>query len=213
MLGSHKQTFTKTKFVASDCWLSRTFQRILLICEMARRSVIFIDALFAVANMLISQRGATSSEGRAGATFLREISEEKYIQLGMLADASDEASKTCHELDTDGFDESTLFAVLEEHQERLYTLFVKGLCLVTPGYTMFALEALKEVRVSTIGQEIIQNTPNKSELEFCIIFASPKTGMHKHNRVLPCPIAMRIPPAGGREGMGGVAGAMLLREV
>ena len=121
--------------------------------RIARRSVLFIDALFAVANMLVSQRGATSAEGKAGANFLRDISAEKYVQLGMLADASDEASKTCHELDQDDFDESSLSALLEEHQARLHTLFVRGMCLVTPGYTMFALEALKEVRVNIIGQD------------------------------------------------------------
>ena len=111
------------------------------------RAVLSVDALIIVANLLVSQRGRTSREGLAGAEFLDFLSNESYVTLAMLADGADEGSKLCHAFDSDCIDEATVQLEYERYQQVLRTLFIHGQCLHAPGYTRYALEAVKSIRL------------------------------------------------------------------
>ena len=67
--------------------------------------VLFIDAVLAAANMIVPMRGRSSAEGAAAEAFLSWVGNEEYVQLAMLADASDEGTRLVRQLDCDDLDE------------------------------------------------------------------------------------------------------------
>ena len=111
--------------------------------------VLFIDAVLAAANMIVSMRGRSSAEGAAAENFLTWVGNEEYVQLAMLADASDEGTRLVRQLDCNDLDEGEVVWDCEQYLMILRSLFVDGQCLVAPGYTFYAIEALKKIRVTT----------------------------------------------------------------
>ena len=98
--------------------------------------------------MIKSMRGTHSREGAAAEAWLSWVGNEAYLQLAMLADASDEGTRLVRQLDCDDLDEGEVVGDCEQYLIILRALFVDGQCLVAPGYTFYAIEALKKVRVN-----------------------------------------------------------------
>ena len=98
--------------------------------------------------MIVSMRGKRNGEGAAADAWLSWVGNEEYLQLGMLADASDEGTRLVRQLDCDDLDEGEVVWDCERYIMILKALFVDGQCLVAPGYTFYAIEALKKVRVN-----------------------------------------------------------------
>ena len=110
--------------------------------------VLFIDAVLAAANMIVSMRGRSSAEGAAAEAFLSWVGKEEYLQLTMLADAPGEGTRLVRQLDCNDLDEGEVVWDCEQYLMILRSLFVDGQCLVAPGYTFYAIEALKRIRVT-----------------------------------------------------------------
>ncbi|CAK0883565.1 unnamed protein product [Prorocentrum cordatum] len=114
------------------------------------RFVIYIESLIAVANLTISIR----PKDAAAIEFLSSLDNESYLQMAMMADATDELSRSVHAFDGAMLDEVEILLEVQNFQARLEALFVSGHCFEIPGYTSFAVNMLKEVRLSIVGKTV-----------------------------------------------------------
>ncbi|CAK0823904.1 unnamed protein product, partial [Prorocentrum cordatum] len=104
------------------------------------RGVLFYEPCLLTA-MQIAQVRRGSSEGDIAADFLDYVDEEKLLQLGMLADAGDEALAHTRICDADDLDEAELPSHNAFFLQRIAMLFVESHCYDL-GYTKFVHDAL-----------------------------------------------------------------------
>ena len=68
--------------------------------------------------------------------------------MGMMADGADEASRTVVQLGAAILDESGVQMECARFLESATLLYIQGYCLQKLGYTMFAAQALENLRVT-----------------------------------------------------------------
>ena len=88
-----------TTKVADFAWAKQRYDGI---TQPLGRFVIFIESLVAVANLTIGIR----PNDPAAIEFLSHLDNESYLQMAMMADATDELSRSVHAFDVDMLDES-----------------------------------------------------------------------------------------------------------
>ena len=107
----HSWTCSPLNAVARPCLarlskdLSRAKQRYDGVARPLGRSVLCIDALLAATSMIVTMRGNRAKEGAAAEAWLMWLGSEEYLQLAMLADASDEGTRFIRQLDASNLDE------------------------------------------------------------------------------------------------------------
>jgi hypothetical protein len=79
--------------------------------------------------------------------WVESLSEEKLVQLGMLADASDEMLVLTRSLDSEEVDTAGLHEVLESFLANMDGLLNRGKCLEVTSYTKHVLDALARTRI------------------------------------------------------------------
>ena len=95
--------------------------------------------------MMLSMRPGDSAPAL---TFLEWLDNEKYLQMGMMADGADEASRTVVTLDAGIIGESDVQSECSRFLESVDLLYLQGYCLQKPGFTLFAFQALETSRVT-----------------------------------------------------------------
>ena len=106
---------------------------------------------------LTSQSGSAST-GRRGqkewniaTQLLAELSMEDYLQLAMMADASDEAYVLTLFADREAADLSLQANEVGAFIQHIDYLFLQGGCAHVEGYTQLAMKKLQQVRILNTG--------------------------------------------------------------
>ena len=119
-----------------------------------------INANMSCAQWLRNTRPPGSKEVVSAKEFLRKIDLEPYAQMAMMADGADEIKEFLIGFhDDENVDTALSCSVVKLCMDKLYWLFFQGGCLKT-GYTKFALEACKYVRVLQLGRNELQSFGN-----------------------------------------------------
>ncbi len=111
------------------------------------RFILFFHAFVATA-IDIAARRAGQSEGKAAEEFLESLTQERVLQMAMLADAADECMMLLRFFDTEDADPALTSARVSEFMWRIMHLFGEncgGHCLNHEGYTKYTLELLQHV--------------------------------------------------------------------
>jgi hypothetical protein len=122
------------------------------------------SAVFAVAEKIRVARPGKAEASHAEA-FLREFGEEQFLQLAMLADASDEAYVYTMFADDEGMDIALQAEEVASFVDHIRYLFNddEG-CLAIDGYTKFAREQLQKVRVVNMAKDLPPALPSSSAI-------------------------------------------------
>ena len=121
------------------------------------------SAVFAVAEKIRVARPGKAEASHAEA-FLREFGEEQFLQLSMLADASDEAYVYTMFADDEGMDIALQAEEVASFVDRIRYLFKDEGCLAIDGYTKFAREQLQKVRVVNMAKDLPPALPSSSAI-------------------------------------------------
>ena len=97
--------------IADFAWAKQRYDGI---TQPIGRFVIFIESLIAVANLTIGIRPADPP----AIEFLSHLDNESYLQMAMMADATDELSRSVHAFGGDMLDESDVMLEVRGNQER-----------------------------------------------------------------------------------------------
>ena len=97
----------------------------------------------AVADKLTSSRPTAKKEHASALRFLRFVTVERCVLLGMLADAGDEGSMLVRCLDAEDIDVSAISLQVQGFLRRITTLFKDGQCF-NSGYTRHVIRTLRE---------------------------------------------------------------------
>ena len=93
------------------------------------RAVVHWEPLLATAMQIVNVRGSRSVEGQAALVFLELVDEEVALQLGLLADASDEALRLTRSVDKESSDMTRFPRQLSEFVHRLELMYQEdGIC-------------------------------------------------------------------------------------
>ncbi len=125
----------------SICNLSFAKQRFDSTAKPLGRCVLNLDALISEATLLRGQLG-NEAQRKGAADFLDLLTDEVFILMGMMADASDECLLLTRFFDKEQFQIEHMAAHVAEFRVRLRTLFTHRQCLRS-GYTRVALDALR----------------------------------------------------------------------
>ena len=122
------------------------------------------SAVFSVAEKIRVARPGKAEASHAEA-FLREFGEEQFLQLAMLADASDEAYVYTMFADDEGMDIALQAEEVASFVDHIRYLFNddEG-CLAIDGYTKFAREQLQKVRVVNMAKDLPPALPSSSAI-------------------------------------------------
>ena len=110
------------------------------------RLVLWCDAVIATAETISIKRKG-QAEGTAANEFLKEINEEKLLQLAMMADAADEVSGLLRHVDTETYDSAVVPELLQQFVSGCVLLFKEGKCMEWLGYTSYIVARLKRTRL------------------------------------------------------------------
>ena len=87
-------------------------------------------------------------------SWLSELDDEKCIQLGMMADAADEALVLVRFLDDEDLDVATLMTEVQNFVDKIEALFGgEAMCLELDGYTKYMLSTLSTPIIFQVGKE------------------------------------------------------------
>jgi hypothetical protein len=104
-----------------------------------------------VAVRIIKER---PKEDAKGATyFLRYLSEERFLQAAMMADAAHETSSIIRMCDKEAFDTAEMCDMLAAWKSRVTFLFFENGVTTTQSFTAFALKVMSRVHVVEINGE------------------------------------------------------------
>ena len=103
---------------------------------------------------LLVGRGHGKPEGLHAGDFLLTLNLESVTQLGMMADAADEAMVIIRFCDDENADFKQIPGLLETFRERITMLFDKAGCLSHDGYTQFAMNSLRKVKTFTVNGHV-----------------------------------------------------------
>ena len=115
------------------------------------RICLTLDATLTTACQVVSLRGPTSAEGAACAATMHSLTNERLLQLGMMADAALEIDYFVHTLDAAEFDEANLRDLIDMLNAKLRRLFIDGQCIHVPGCTSVVLQSLRRARTFVVG--------------------------------------------------------------
>ena len=104
-----------------------------------RSCLLFHAVIMAQIHIAITRKG--SVPGKAASEFLRWLTTEKALQMGMLADASDDVLHFIRMRDTEASDPATISAELNRFRGTLDKMYIDGECL-EHGYTKHMLDVL-----------------------------------------------------------------------
>lgn len=110
----------------------------------AGRFVLFFEAVLKTSDRILKERRGGDEAGKRAALFFESITEEKLLQIAMMADAGDEAMMLTRGVDTEQADAAIFPAEIEGFLDRVTQLFCKGKVFVTEGYTKFMLDLLRK---------------------------------------------------------------------
>lgn len=110
------------------------------------------SAVFSVAEKIRVARPG-KAEAQHAETFLREFGEEQFLQLAMLADASDEAYVYTMFADSEEMDLALQADEVANFVYHIRYLFNDEQCLAIEGYTKFAREQLQKTRVLNLAKD------------------------------------------------------------
>lgn len=111
----------------------------------AGRCVQWIDAFIGTASELLVR---SDTDNRVAAEcFLQFLTSESYLQLAMMADAAAEALRLVRFCDTDDMPIEDLSFEIASFIKRVCLMFVDGKVTSIDGYTTFAIQNLKNLRV------------------------------------------------------------------
>ena len=111
-----------------------------------------VIGVFETANNVRIQRAGTQVAKDASA-FLDSIDPEEYIQLGMMADAADEAYVFTTDCDSEDADISLQADEVAMFVENCDFLFIQNSAVDIPGYTQFAVNILRKARVLNVSKD------------------------------------------------------------
>jgi hypothetical protein len=117
------------------------------------RWVLHFDSVCSLANW-VRQHRRGRSEGAHCESFLSCVTEESYVQLAMVADAADEVGVLLRFLDDENHDLAQAPEEVFSFAQRARFLFSEDGCLEVPGYTAFALEEVRRVRIFNLRDGI-----------------------------------------------------------
>lgn len=109
-----------------------------------------LDQFLDVAQKIGDQRQGSKEHGDF-VDWLRGLDEERLVQLGMIADCSDEMLVSTREVDDENVDTSKMHDAIQGLLCRLDALFNKKACLKLPGYTKHVIDTLKKQRLVFVG--------------------------------------------------------------
>ena len=116
-----------------------------------------INAMISTATWVRNFRPRQSKEEKSARRFLEKIDLEPYVQLSMMADGADDIKEGLVGFHDDEEVEYVLSSsMVKLCMDKLHWLFFQGGCLKT-GYTKFALDAVKHVRVLQLGKNIVRS--------------------------------------------------------
>ena len=122
--------------------------------SLSKRLGRFVGKIFAVFQTAEKMRHVRSGkpEAKQAELFLRSFSEEQYIMLSMMADASDEAYVFTAYCDDEDADTSLQAEEVAIFVDNCRFLFAEGQCKQVSGFTRFAIEQLRKPRLLNIGK-------------------------------------------------------------
>jgi len=110
----------------------------------AGRFVLFFEAVLKTSDRILKERRGGDEAGKRAALFFECITEEKLLQIAMMADAGDEAMMLTRGADSEKADAAIFPAEIEGFLDRVRQLFHHGKVFTTEGYTKFMLELLRK---------------------------------------------------------------------
>jgi hypothetical protein len=116
------------------------------------RFVMQIGAMIATADWLMSAREG-KKEAKVAKDFLANFTEEDYLQMALMADASDEAICLTRFHDQEDFDLAEMPTEVATFKEHCHFLFVQEGARNVDGYTRFALEQLQKVKMFNLPKQ------------------------------------------------------------
>jgi hypothetical protein len=110
------------------------------------RMLLNFDCVVETAQMIVKRR--TGAESKDADRWLASITEEKMLQLAMVADATDEGLLLTRAMDSEDMDLATLHSDISRFVDRITLLFDKGQCMdLQPGFTAHMRSLLQHERV------------------------------------------------------------------
>lgn len=109
------------------------------------RSVLWLDAFIALADEMLQDDAREHIE--AANSFLAGLDVESVVQNALMADASHEVLAFTRFLDDDAMPVEDLASEVDNFVKRIVKLFDEGAVFSVPGFTAFAVECLRSVRL------------------------------------------------------------------
>jgi hypothetical protein len=110
------------------------------------RMLLHFDSVIETAEMIMKRR--PGAEGQDAERWLASITEEKMLQLAMVADATDEGLLLTRAMDSEDMDLATQQSDISSFVDRITLLFDKGQCMnLQPGFTNHMHSLLQHERV------------------------------------------------------------------
>ncbi len=163
----------------------------------------------------ISMKRPGTQEGRDADAFLDALCPESILQLGMMADASDEVLTLIRLFDDEAHDISIQSVALRDFQDRVNLLFRDAQCFTITGYTKVSMNFIlarvhvvrkRGARIRTFGgphsltEEVKQTCLKRMRVWLSLARATIKTEFPDFELVHACPeqAALPRPPLPGK---------------
>ena len=115
----------------------------------AGRFILFLEAILKTADRIRKERRGTEP-GKRAANFLLGMTEEKLLQLALMADAGDEAMVLTRGVDNESADAAIFPEEIKMFLTRIQLLFVRGQAFECHGYTRFCMQLLEKRNFSSV---------------------------------------------------------------
>ena len=133
-------------------------QRFASTCKPLGRTVLWFDCMISLAEWLWQTR-KTPTDKEHAQNYLQAVDEQRVIIAALAADCGDEVSGVIRFFDDPSYDIASMPNVLQTFVERLDYLFIQKHATEVQGYTKFALQNLKQVRIFTCPGEGPRSQP------------------------------------------------------
>ncbi len=137
----------------------------------AGRFILCLEPIITIAHRMAQERRG-SEPGKRAASFLLGLSEEKLVQLALMADAGDEAMILTRGVDTESADPAIFPQDIERFLARAKALFVAGAVFQTQGYTKYIIDLLEHrnfsLAVNGVAVGVGGRTINANLKERCL---------------------------------------------